>query len=709
MLGLLLALQVAQASRPACEVTWPRPALDWGSLGTRDSMTARLREVAMTSPKDGEAWLAYGLFLTVTAGEKTADWRERLEAEKALNQALRLLDHDPRPLAAFAVLRRKQGARIDARRLTRRATGMVAKGDGALGACFEAELYYQMALIYRTWWDDWEGMTFMGMGEHDVGSLVPCTTRAPRRPGEFEEYACPEQFYDAMRHRADLTSMRFKDRDAMIESLEAAVAANPRHRDAEHALLLAFFELGDRERFARTLTAALSADSLDPWLPLWGATEAYAQRDITGSERFAREGLRLLPAAERAALLSVARIVPPHMDATWDADNDSLYWRAADPLLLTDVNERLLAHVARVTYAATKYNAPQMGARGPDTNAGFMYIRYGRPWRLWQIPATNEFGLPVHELIWAMDSTNGPLRLQRPLTTQRWRFAEESAGTIYAYAEKVPERWNPREVFDTLDFLPVEVARFEDGRNTVLDVYALWSNPYTDVVPDTVRIGFFVSAGELKPLIDRRRLVTSPGPHIRLQFRTPLAPAVYWYRVETLTGPMRAAGRVRASLRVTAPAPDSLRTSDLLLGRSAREAPPTILHRDSLRIDPLYNLRMAPGDSLVVYWETYGLRPDSTGIVHYHVTCEARGPDRTVLAEMIAHLGAAMGVTQRSGLTVGWDVDALAADGVRRDVLVVDPAGWKPGTYALRVRIQERDSGRAAVSERSVVMLKSEP
>jgi hypothetical protein len=64
--------------------------------------------------------------------------------------------------------------------------------------------------------------------------------------------------------------MRFKDRDAMIENLEAAVAANPRHRDAEHALLLALYELGERERFARVLGAALAADSLDPWLRFWG-------------------------------------------------------------------------------------------------------------------------------------------------------------------------------------------------------------------------------------------------------------------------------------------------------------------------------------------------------------------------------------------------------------------------------------------------------
>jgi GWxTD domain-containing protein len=708
MLALVLAFQVAQAppqvaqtSPRVCEATWPRPAIAWDSTATRDSMTVRLREAARAAPKDGEAWFAYGLFLTVTSSENLSDWRDRLEAQEALDQALRLLPGDPRPLAAFAVLRRKQGARIDARRLIRRAVGMVANGKGDIGHCFEAELYYQMAIIYRTWWEDWEGMTFMGGA---VGSMVPCVTKQPRSPDTREENACPENFYDAMSRRADLTSMRFEDRDAVIENLEAAVAANPSHRDAQHALLLALYELQDHERFARVLRTALATDSLDPWLHFWGATEAYGRRDVDRAARYAQAGLRLLPASEREALLSVARIVPPRMDASWNPDNDSLYWRAADPLLLTDVNERLLAHVARVTYAQAKYNAPQMSMSGPDTDAGFMFVRYGRPWRLWQIPVKGEFGQPVRELIWAIDSTDGPLRLQRAITMRRWRFDEESAGTIYAFAESVPERWNAREVFDTLDFLPVEAARFEDAGHTVLDVYALWRNPYADVTPDSVHIGFFVSDAAMNPLLDRRRLVTRPGARIRLQFRAPLGPAFYWYRVETLTGPMRAAGRVRGSLQVPAPATDSLRTSDLLLGRSAREAPPTIPHRDSLHIDPLYNLQMAPGDSLVVYWETYGLEPDSAGIVHYHVAAEARGPDRSMLAGVIARLGTAIGVTQRSGVTVEWDVDAAAAEGVRRDVLVLAPTGWKPGSYLLRVRITEQGSGRAATSERRVVM-----
>jgi hypothetical protein len=292
---------------------------------------------------------------------------------------------------------------------------------------------------------------------------------------------------------------------------------------------------------------------------------------------------------------------------------------------------------------------------------------------------------------------------------RRWRLTEQSAVAVRAFSRGIPERWDPLEAFDRFDSLPVEVARFEDGGNVVLDVYALWRNPYSDRVPDTIQVGFFLTNAAMHPLVDRRRTVAARGERQRLQFRAPLSPAFYWYRLETLTGPMRAAGRARGGLRVTAPARDSLRTSDLLLGRSSREPPTSIPHRDSLRIDPLYNLELARGDSLVVYWETYGLRPDSTGTVHYHVTVDAREADRGTLADLIARLGAALGITRRSGVTVEWDVEAAVTEGVRRDVLAVNPAAWKPGAYVLRVRIEERGSSRSATSERNVVMVDRAP
>jgi tetratricopeptide (TPR) repeat protein len=685
-----------------CDPHWFRPAFAWDSAGGRDSTIARLQAAARAAPDDGEKWLALGLYRTFTSSERSGAWRDRVETEHILNRALQLLRGDPRPLAALGVLWLKQGVRVDARRAIQRALSLARRSGAALDPCLEAELHYQLALINRASWEDREGMVSMIGG---VGTLKRCPypTR-PRYDGEPEEFHCPAQFYDIMSHRADLTWMRYDDRDAMITNLEAAVAANPGHRAARRGLLLALFELRDWERFDRALEGGLAADSADPWLQLWGATAAYARRDIDGADRFTHQALRLLPSDERDTLLSPVRIISSSMANQWVSGYDSIYWRAADPLLLTATNERLLAHVARVTYASSKYDVPALETRGPDTDAGNLLVRYGQPWKRWQVSFDHLLQGTMsgggRELVWAFDSLTPPIRLSRALTMRRWRLGEVS-GQLYQ-ALPVPQRFDPREAFDLFDSLPVQVARFEEGGHTVLDVYALWENPYEDLVPDTVRIGFFLNDAAMNRLLDRRRTVTHRKEPLPLRFRAPFDDGWYAYRVETLSGPGRAAGRARGSLRVTAPHPDSLRTSDLLLGRRLGTRPITIRHRDTLRIDPLYNLEVGPEDSTVVYWETYGLRPDSGGVVRYRVGFDVREADRGAVGTILASLAAGLGLARRRGLSLEWDVEAPAPDGIRRDVLALGPTGWPVGTYTLRVRIEEAGSGRVAVTERRV-------
>ncbi|HEX9705952.1 MAG TPA: hypothetical protein VGA20_11955 [Gemmatimonadales bacterium] len=706
MLIALFALQASLPPVPTCDVGWQRIATSRDSAAGRVPLRAELREAARAAPRDGERWLAYGLFMTLTATEETGEWRQRVEAEQALERAFRLLPGDPRPMAALAVLKRKQGARVDARRMVRRALNMAARGDGDLDSCYEAELYYQMALVHRTSWEDWEGMTFMG---GPAEPLTPCARRDPPYPGAPEELACPSRFYQSLSLRTDMTPMRHDDRDAVIEYLRTALEANPSHRAARRALLLALFELQDWDAFDHVVHDGVAADARDAWIPLWGATGAYERRDMAASERFARGALRLLPPAEREVLLSPARIVTPQVAERWDAAHDSTYWRAADPLFLTELNERLLGHMARVTYAAAKFDVPLLATIGPDTDAGNVLVRYGRPWRRWMRHALTDIGADGRELIWAMDSTSPPLKLSRALTMRRWRFREESEHAVSVYARDVPQRWDAGEAFEFFDSLPVLAARFEEDGHIVLDAYALWRNPYDDLVPDTVRIAFFVHDGAMNRLLDRQRTVIHRTQPLTLMFRAPLAEGLYWYSVESLAGPGRAAGRARGGLRVAAPDPDSLRVSDLLLGRRMRAPEPVIRHRDALRIEPLYDLELTPGDSLVAYWETYGLRPDSVGTVRYQVVLDVREADRGAMGDVVAWLGGVLGLGRRDGFTLEWEVEAPAGEGAQRDVVVIDPGAWPAGAYTLRVRIEEPATGRQAVTERRLQVAEPAP
>ena len=56
----------------------------------------------------------------------------------------------------------------------------------------------------------------------------------------------------------------------------------------------------------------------------------------------------------------------------------ALFWQKRDPLFLTPVNERMLAHRGRVAYSNLRFGLPDEGIAGWETDMGKVWIRYGR-------------------------------------------------------------------------------------------------------------------------------------------------------------------------------------------------------------------------------------------------------------------------------------------------------------------------------------------
>jgi GWxTD domain-containing protein len=87
---------------------------------------------------------------------------------------------------------------------------------------------------------------------------------------------------------------------------------------------------------------------------------------------------------------------PGERRARWDA-----FWKERDPDPGTPENERLDEFISRIRVAADRF--PERGKPGWDTDRGKVYIRYGEPEDIEQVPAG--FNAPAYE-IWRYTSRN---------------------------------------------------------------------------------------------------------------------------------------------------------------------------------------------------------------------------------------------------------------------------------------------------------------
>jgi hypothetical protein len=168
---------------------------------------------------------------------------------------------------------------------------------------------------------------------------------------------------------------------------------------------------------------------------------------------------------------------------------------------------------------------------------------------------------------------------------------------------------------------------------------------------------------------------------------------------------------------VGAPAGGAVAMSDLLLvDRPAAAAPDAWRGWHDAGLQLRGDLRLPPRDTVAVYWESYGLRPDSTGRVRYevHLTVRLEEIDRSggVAGRAFGALADALGMTAEGEDQVGvrFERTARVADRDRIPDVVTLGLGEAPaGRYRLTVSVTDRTRGDVARAERRFSIRRPRP
>src|SRR5690606_16458019 len=151
----------AAAAQPAHTPAEPQSyteAMELLAGGDTAAAIERLRAATRDAPDFGPAFLRLGALLARGAGEVEREFGERVEAERALERALRLMGDEPEVLLEYGLLFKRQNRNRDAERVLRRAWAAAERKGREFPPLDAAEMHYTLGRIYQTWWEDWQGL-----------------------------------------------------------------------------------------------------------------------------------------------------------------------------------------------------------------------------------------------------------------------------------------------------------------------------------------------------------------------------------------------------------------------------------------------------------------------------------------------------------------------------------------------------------------------
>ncbi len=736
-LGLtVLVLAALGSAWPATASAQTHPAGDelpaytaaLAKLAAGDTLGALtdLRAAIAALPDFGPAHLRLGALLSARAGEASANYRERIEAQKALVRATQLMPDDPEALLEYGLLLKRQQMKTDAKRVLDRAWAAAERKGAGLSPEDKARLQFELGKVYEAWWEDWQNLVQI---PPVIRSMLHCSSvmlsegpggELPAPPPHHElAVACPRQWAEQAEHVVPLADLKSEERERMIGHFRAALEANPRHVEAAVHLLGHLADADEWEEYARVaqLLVEMAPDDARSHLFL-GLGMHETGRDAKADSAFGR-ALALLPPDDRVVFEDIAALLPRRLHAQYAAldsagrrETARIFFASTDPLHLTEAEERRLEHYARLTWAELKFGEPGQQLRGWETERGQIWVRYGRPWKWYQCcygeTSTGPTGLMQTHFrytYWSYGRDGPVFVFERRLTHRHARLVEPAQQLADELAATAPELYRPRTVTRVHE-LPHQLARFRGSKPeyTLVEIHTQPPLDSLDAPPGSgLDAGVFLFGPEYEPLWSRRHAVEVGTWPVVLTYRLEVGPGRYRYGIEArAAGPDsvgRPAARTREMVETTGYG-DGLAISDLLLADALVPLAEAPASRGELRIVASRTLTFEQGAPVHLYFEVYGLRPDDEGYGRYRAELAVEDSTRRNLVQRLARGAQELFRGGGRGARVNWERVAPVRDGVAMDFLTVELPSLDAGEYVLRVQVHEPATGGEAVAVR---------
>ncbi|NIR44964.1 MAG: GWxTD domain-containing protein [Gammaproteobacteria bacterium] len=703
-----------------------------------------LEEAIEALPSDARIVSELAWLHAARASPVPVDFSERKRAEEYALRAWRLDPKSPRALSALAFVRLKQQTPSAAAALAEEA--MASPAFSSLSSQEKADLHFLLGLCAASRVRDFEDMI---VAPADLSVASPSCSAL----GYFcRNFTRPAQFNQKLANSPSLENLTAADRQRMMESYRTAVDLDPTHVPALSKLLLALADRGDWNEYVRYARPGAAANPNVPLAQLLLGLGLYHKGAIEDAEAAFSRGLDSLSPEERLALIDPRGLLSARdsavADLTFANQVDELtraVWLKFDPLYLTDVNERWVGHLARVTYADLKFTPESGKPRGSRTDAGRVYVRYGPPREVWSIARDRSKETDALQMMQAFELlgciqqlayySQAELKECRRIEAQArqslsgggrwifWNYLPDRPSLVFsrdlafsnmrflpgsysdAYEDQVRERLPTHfEPFDETLEIPHQISRFKglDPSDVELEIFAAF--PIKDLArPGNrwIEIGsFFIDSTYSNTHAWKRRVPTRYGSRVYRLSQT-LPSASYDYSIEACDRSANSIARARGRLAGKRFPPDTLSISDILIARDITAIGEPAETRADLRIAGSADLRFEAGEPVGLYWEVYGLAVVD-GLARYRVTLSVvDAEERSLPVRIIRGVADFLGATGSDVPDVSW-VREIGLEDRDRAIDWVVLGRLPEGRHRLRVILTDEMSGQVIEGERIV-------
>lgn len=531
-------------------------------------------------------------------------------------------------------------------------------------------------------------------------------------------------------------------------NLETALSLDPCHRGVYDHLIRLYFST---KRFDWAMDIGLQMQqyySVDPKTWLYSAASAYFEGRAEDADPLFDKAFNLMDVEERSLFRQQAYFMKSdeRLAALQDPSYLRDFWASRKPRYLTDVNERLLAHYARLVYADIFY---------PYWRA---YI--DNEWQITPGEVVLRWGVPLRELTYL----DGGDYLSRYLTLsfqgRSVRFTDYTRNGEYFIIDTAvipvdqalpppsdliaardqihfsPEAYGNEGPARTVDipYLVSVLKREEDAGNLVADVIISLGIPiapsnsnnttFGRILDETNResldqlfltLGSFLIDSSFDVAAEERRtyyglpesglMSTSGGTLWTTTHSLSASPGDYRVSVEFETLSRNIVGATPAKISVPSFDSDSLMLSDLVMAYSIEESSisaPTatnMFHRNGLDLKLAPWAVFSPQQPIYVYFEMYNLEQDPLGLTQLEFEV-ALVPSQAP--------GGVAGFFNRifAGLEEGVAVRSSYSGNARNDgqYIIVDASEQPAGEYNLVVRLRDLNADTERQIQRTIFL-----